>query len=70
MVWLFGHDVPWLAIIKSIGLHFPVRRDFVGAKLSIFCTLESFGVVCRAPKNDNRFNHLGSHWLGPSFSAY
>jgi Aldehyde dehydrogenase family len=31
---------------------FPVgdRRDFVGAKLSIFCTLESFGVVCRAPK--------------------
>jgi hypothetical protein len=49
MVWLFGHDVPWLAIIEVIGLHFPVRRDFVGAKLSVFCTLESFGVVCRAP---------------------
>jgi hypothetical protein len=34
MVWLFGHDVPWLAIIKVIGLHFLVRRDFAGAKLS------------------------------------
>jgi hypothetical protein len=34
MVWLFGHDVPWLAIIKVIGLHILVRRDFAGAKLS------------------------------------
>jgi hypothetical protein len=36
MVWLFGHDVPWLAIIKVIGLHPPVRLDFVCAKLSVF----------------------------------
>jgi hypothetical protein len=36
MVCLFGHDVPWLAIIKLIGLHFLVRRDFAGAKLSFF----------------------------------
>jgi hypothetical protein len=35
-VWLFGHDVPWLAIIKVIGLHFLVRRDFAGVKLSSF----------------------------------
>jgi len=46
-VWLFGHDVPWLAIIKVIGLHVLVRRDFAGAKLSFFWALDSFGVVCR-----------------------
>jgi hypothetical protein len=43
-VWLFGQDVPWLAIIKVIDLHGLVRRDFAGAKLSF---LRSFGVVCR-----------------------
>jgi hypothetical protein len=64
---LFGHDVPWLAIIKVIGLHVLVRRDFAGAKLSFL----RFGFFRRrlpsTRKNDNRFNHFGSHWLGPSF---